>query len=115
MKALRRIIHSAHTFVRSVESNNASRDITLDHLIDSQIRTLKTKETRTLSDAAGLKRGVRKSKYDEIQSLQDSLTEAIKAIEEAQGDPLALSELGLYENTKQEGENDAPEPDPGTA
>ena len=79
----RRILHSAYTLVKSIEANRASASVTLDHVIEQQIRSLKTGETRPIVDSAGASVGNRISRYDELTNLKaqvDNLVESAKGL-----------------------------------
>jgi hypothetical protein len=90
-------LHSAFSFVKGVEQNQASASLTLDHLLSQQISSLKGGETRELLDGRGGSLGKRISRWDRIDQLQSDLEEVIKAIVAAGDDPAKLRALGIYE------------------
>lgn len=104
---VRRALHSAYTFVRSVETNKAVASLTLDHMIQEQISRLKKGESREIVSASGEDLGSRTSRYDQLTELQDSVVKAVKSISDAEGDSKKLEDLGIYEA-------DAPDPVFGT-
>ena len=88
-------LHSAYSFIRSVESNNAIGALTLDHLIQDQINLLKQGSVRTMVDSAGLDNGTRISRWDQLNNLQNDMDAVIKSIDAAGTDEAALAQLGL--------------------
>jgi DNA-binding transcriptional regulator YhcF (GntR family) len=95
MSDLRKILHSAYTFIRSQEINKATASLTLDHLIQEQITRLKKGETRAVLDAKGESMGNRISYLDTLDSLEKELSDVIKAVQNAGNDQDKLAELGL--------------------
>jgi len=96
-QTLRKVLHSAYTFVRSVEVNKASSALTLDHLIQEQIDTVKQSSTRDILDAAGKDIGKRTSKLDDLDTLQKDIEAVVKAVKKAGKDAGKLRELGIFE------------------
>lgn len=94
-QTLRRVLHSAYTFVRSVESNKAASALTLDHLIQEQIDSYKAGSTTAILDAQGNNIGNRTSKLDDLDTLQQEVDSVIQSIESAGTDPEKLTELGI--------------------
>jgi hypothetical protein len=78
----REILHSAFAFVRSVEANRASAAITIDHVIQQQVKFLKAGEIRPIVDASGSSTGSRTSRYDEIKQLQDQVNKLVTVARE---------------------------------
>lgn len=95
MSDLRKVIHSAYTFIRSQEVNKATASLTLDHLIQEQITRLKKGETRAILDSKGESMGSRVSYLDSLDALEKELKDAVKAIKDAGTDADKLAELGL--------------------
>jgi len=91
----RRILHSAYSFIRSIESNKAAAAVTLDHMIGEQITSLKKQETRDILDGKGESIGKRISKWDALDALEKEITDLVKSIKDAGDDQAKLSALGL--------------------
>lgn len=108
MSDLRSILHSAYAFVRSVESNKAASALTLDHMIQEQIDTLKKGETRGILDARGGVLEKRASKWDQLDSLEKSLDAAVQAMQDAGDDPEKLKQLGIFEVDQESRSEDEP-------
>lgn len=96
-RSLRSVLYSAFSFVRSIESNQATTALTLDHLIGQQIQSLKSGVTRPLLDGRGEVVGHRISRWDAIDKLEKDLLDAIEAVQNAGDDPELLAMLGIYE------------------
>lgn len=96
-RSLRSVLHSAFSFVRSIESNQATSALTLDHLISQQIQSLKSGAVRPLLDGRGEVVGQRISRWDAIDKLEKDLLDAIEAVHSAGEDPELLALLGIYE------------------
>lgn len=103
-RTLRKVLHSAYTFVRSVEVNRASSALTLDHLIQEQIDTYKQGSKRSILDAQGEVAANRISKIDALDTLQQELDQVVSAIKAAGSDAGRLRELGIYEVDQDAGE-----------
>jgi hypothetical protein len=95
--SIRQILHSAYSFIRSVESNKAIASLTLDHLIQEQIDSLKKGETRSIVDGKGESVGNRVSRWDRLDALEKDIENAVKAIKDAGGDVDKLKAIGIYE------------------
>lgn len=104
-KSLREVLHSAYTFVRSVEVNRAVSSITLDHLIQEQISSYKQGSERSLLDGKGTDVGKRISKLDALSNLQTDINNAVKAVRDAGTDAGRLEALGIYEVDEPEAES----------
>lgn len=94
---LRQLLHSAFTFVRSYEANQSIAALTLDQLLDEQIRFLKPRTTRAVVDATGNVVATRLSHYDRLQGLKDGMQAVVDAVEKAKQDAEVLQDLGIYE------------------
>jgi hypothetical protein len=96
-KSARSILHAAYTFVRSVESNKAASALTLDHLLQEHITSIKQGEVREILDGKGesIKDAKRASKIDELTELEKQVTDLVSAIGNAGDDPAKLSAVGL--------------------
>lgn len=104
---LRRTIHSAYTFIRSMETNKAIASLTMDHMVQGQIARLKKGSKRTYLDGAGNEvasvtsegndDGVigRSSRYDQLVELQASVESAVQQIIDAGNDVEKLENLGI--------------------
>ncbi len=94
---LRKVLHSAYTFVRGVEVNKAIASLTLDHLIQEQIDSYKQSSERTIIDARGENVGSRISKLDSLDELEQELDSVVKSIQKAGTDAEKLREIGIFE------------------
>ena len=103
----RRILHSAYSFVRSIESNKAAAALTLDHLIGEQITLLKKGETREVLDAKGESLGKRTSRFDVLETLEKDMTSLVKAIKDAGDDQAKLAKLCLSDQDLESDEGTA--------
>jgi phosphopentomutase len=72
------ILHSAFSFIKGVESNRATAAITLDHLIEEQIKSLKSGEVRDILDGQRNTRAVRTSRWDELDALEKQMSQVIQ-------------------------------------
>lgn len=97
MSDVQRILHSAYSFIRGVESNKAAGALTLDHLLQEQIQRLKQAETRVIVDAAGQETGSRPSLWDRLDALEKDVDNVVDAIEQAGDDEDRLSVLGVQD------------------
>ena len=100
MSDLRQVLHSAYTFVRSIEANKAAAAITLDHLVQEQIIALKQGEVRQITDAKGDTVGNRISRWDALDALDRQIDQAVQAIQNAGNDPDKLEAIGIIEAGK---------------
>jgi len=101
MTDLRDVLHSAYTFIRSVESNKSAAALTLDHVIQEQITFLQKGATQPIVDSRGESQGTRTSRFDQLTELQNNLDAAVKAIQDAGDDAGKLAALGIFEANKQ--------------
>jgi hypothetical protein len=92
----RAVLHSAFTFVRSVEANRATAAITLDHVIEQQVKRMKRFEKRTIVDSSGKSYGDRVSYYDRLTLLAADLNDVISEIEKAKTEE-ELVGIGIFE------------------
>ena len=67
---IKSLLHSAFSFVKSVEANKASAPLTLDHMLKRQITLLKAGEVRSIVSSAGKSMGDRISRYDQLKQLK---------------------------------------------
>lgn len=95
MSNVRSVLHSAYSFVRSVETNRAIASLTLDHLLQDQIQAILGGEERSILDAAGESLDRRTSKLDTLDRLDADVSAVVKAVMDAGNDPEKLAELGL--------------------
>lgn len=102
-QTLRKVLHSAYTFIRSVEVNKASASLTLDHLIQEQIDAYKQSSKRAIIDAKGEDVGNRTSKLDDLDTLQQEVDAVVKSVKDAGSDGEKLRALGVYETGTEEG------------
>jgi hypothetical protein len=94
---IRTKLHAAFTFVRSVEANRATASLTLDHLIQEQISSLKKGELRAVRDGVGTVIDNRISRWDQLETLQKDMEAVVSAIRGAKEDPDTLRRLGIFE------------------
>jgi hypothetical protein len=94
-KSIHEILHSAYSFVRSVEANRSVAAITLDHLLQEQIDAIKGGESLALLDAKGENKGMRAAKLEQLDSLERDIDAVVQAVESAGEDPEKLVQLGL--------------------
>ena len=94
---LHSVLHSAYTFVRSMETNSSIAALTLDHLLQDHINALKKGSTTVMSDATGTGIGSRKSRWDQLDELQSQFNSVISSLQNAGNDPEKLQALGVYE------------------
>lgn len=97
MSDLREIIHSAYSYIRSTEVNKAASALTLDHLIQEQIKALKKGETATVTDDTGEAGGGNLSRWDRLDALERSIDQVVQALTDAGDDQDKLSALGVLE------------------
>lgn len=100
--SLRRILHSGFSFIRGVEVNRSTAALTLDHMLEEQIRAISRGETREMVDGRGETYGNRPSKLDQLDALEKEIKAAAQAVRDAGNDPDKLSALGLEPDTSQE-------------
>lgn len=94
---LRGGLHSAYTFIRSVEVNKATASLTLDHLIQEQIDSYKASTTRPILDAKGSSVGTRSSKLDALDALEKEVIAIVAAVKKAGSDAQKLRAIGINE------------------
>lgn len=94
----RRILHSAYSFVRGVESNRSVSSLTMDHLLQEHITNLKKGEVRQILDGRGESVGKRSSKYDDLEELEKGIDEMTAAVRSAGDDQEKLARLGLSDS-----------------
>lgn len=102
-RTLRKVLHSAYTFIRSAEVNKASAALTLDHLIQEQIDSYKQSSERAILDAKGASIGNRSSKLDNLETLQQEVDSVVKSVKNAGSDAAKLRALGIFEIDAQDG------------
>lgn len=103
---LHNVLQSAYALIRSNEVNKAFSSITLDHLIQEQITTLKKGETTPMLDSRGESVGNRVSYWDSLDALETDLENVVKAIEDAGDDQQKLADLGITD-TPNDSEDDS--------
>lgn len=94
---IRIVLHSAYTFVRSIEENKSIAALTLDAMIQKQINALKQGTTTDIVDGQGNSVGARPSRYDQLDDLLNQVNAAVQAISQAGSDPSKLEALGIFE------------------
>lgn len=92
---VRQILHDTYSFIRSQEANQATASITLDHLIENAINSLKSGSTIQITDSNGNNTGVKASRYDQLTDLASSLNLLVQALQNAGNDSQKLAALGL--------------------
>lgn len=93
--SLRRSLAAGFSFIRGVEVNRSTAAITLDHLIDEQIRSISHGETREMLDGKGAKYGGRISKLDALDAVEKDIKEAAQAVRDAGDDVDKLASMGI--------------------
>jgi len=92
---LRRSLAAGFSFIRGVEVNRSTAALTIDHLINEQIRSISHGATREMLDGKGAKYGGRVSKLDAIEVIEENIKAAAKAVRDAGDDVDKLAELGI--------------------
>lgn len=105
---IRTKLHSAFAFVRGVEVNKATAALTLDHIIQEQINTLKKGELRAVRDGQGTAIDQRPSRWDQLDALGKDIASVVQTISDANDDPDILKHLGIFEADKESTSDDAP-------
>lgn len=95
MPGIRQILSSAYSYVRSQETNQSTSAITLDHLIQSRIDSIKKGAVTQITNSQGDSIGDKPSRYDVLANIQSSMDLLAKALENAGNDPDKLAVLGL--------------------
>jgi hypothetical protein len=95
---IRSVLADAFTFVRSVESNKALAALTLDHLIQDYIDSIKQGSTTAIIDGQGNSVGSRISRFDQLSNLLTDMQNAVQSIQQAGDDPAKLQALGLFQS-----------------
>lgn len=95
---IRSTLADGFTLVRSIESNKALAALTLDHLIQNYIDSIKQGVTTTILDGQGQSVGSRVSRYDQLSDLLTNMQNAVQAIKNAGDDPGKLGALGLFQS-----------------
>lgn len=108
MTDLRSTLHSAYALVRSTEANKATAALTLDHIIQEQIDRLKRGSTRDILDPKGESLGKVASRWDQLDALEKSLDQVVKAMQDAGDDPEKLKALGIFEADQASRTDDEP-------
>lgn len=109
----REILHSGYTFVRSIESSKAISALTLDHLIQGHIDSLKQDSTRSsqLVSDSGKSLGNRISRWDQIDEIEKLFTKAVEALKAAGDSREKLSQLGIDPDKPSKGDFEVSEDD----
>ena len=94
---LHRILQSAYSFIRGVETNSAIAGLTLDHLLKDHIQSLKKGQKRTMSDATGSGFDARPSRWDQIDDMEKKFNKVIELLEQVGDDKAKLVGIGVYE------------------
>ncbi len=97
MSDLRAVIHSAYSYIRSTEVNRSASALTLDHMIQEQISSLKKRENSVVTDPDGESGGQLLSRWDRLDALEKELDQAVQALVDAGDDPEKLQALGVFE------------------
>lgn len=100
---LRQAIHAAYAYVHSAETNKGLSGLTLDHLLNEHILSLKGSATRQVVDISGNQIGKTASRLDRLQAMKDALDSVVSAIEQAGSDPEKLEALGLTDDSNPSG------------
>lgn len=77
---IRTVVANVFTFVRSQEINRTISSFTFDHYLDEAKRKIKG-EGRQLRNAAGEVSGVRPSKLEALEALENEFNESLPVIE----------------------------------
>ena len=93
----RQILHSGYSFVRSIETNKAVSALTMDHIIQGHIDSLKkdSKRSSQLVDDGGKSLGDRISRWDQIDEIEKLFTKAVESLKAAGDNKTKLEALGL--------------------
>lgn len=83
-----RIIHSAYSFVRGIESRTALAPLSLDHVIQEHLDRIQgssSLQSQVAIRSATSSRPKRLTKQEALLSLQSELSMAVKAISSSEG------------------------------
>lgn len=94
---IRSTLADGFTFVRSIASNQSLAGLTLDHLLQDYIDSIKKGATTTIIDGQGQSVGSRASRYDQLSDLLTNMQNAVQAMQNAGDDPAKLEALGLFQ------------------
>lgn len=99
----RQILGSGYALVRSIETNKAISALTMDHLIQAHIDSLKQNVTRAsqILDDSGKSLGDRVSRWDQIDEIEKLFTKAVQALQDAGSNSEKLASLGIVESTEE--------------
>lgn len=99
----RQILHSGYSFVRSIESNKAISALTMDHLIQGHIDSLKQDSSRSsqLVDDSGKSLGNRISRWDQVDEIEKLFTKAVQTLKDAGSSSEKLANLGIEESVEE--------------
>jgi len=99
----RQILGSGYALVRSIETNKAISALTMDHLIQAHIDSLKQSTTRAsqIVDDSGKSLGDRISRWDQIDEIEKLFTKAVQALKDAGNSSEKLANLGIVEATEE--------------
>ena len=76
------LLHSAYSFVRSVESNKGLAAVTLEHVIQEQIERIEGGSSRNLLSVSGSISGERLSKLAVLDRVEDGINSVIQYLED---------------------------------
>lgn len=105
---LRKTLHSAVAFVRSVEANRAMGVVTLKHMVREQLQFLGGEPAkresrgitrRSIVDSIGASVGNRLSRWDRLDRLLIDTKGAVASVRAAGDDASKLAQIGVYEAT----------------
>ena len=94
---LRIILHSAYSFVRSHEVNQALGMLTLDHLITAQQDAMAPGKERPIYNAAGSTGLTRISRWNKLDQLEADVKAVVAEVNKAGSDARKLADMGIYE------------------
>jgi hypothetical protein len=96
---LANVLADAMTYILSEEENVSVSAITLDSLLQDYLNSIQSGQTTSVVDAEGNTLYNRPSRYDQLTALQNSINNAVTAIQNAGNDPAKLAALGLNPTT----------------